>query len=399
MFTKRGRAGLGGPLRIGVLHSLTGPMAPNERSIVDSTMMAIEEINEEGGVLGRKIEPVVVDGASDSERFAREAERLIVEQQVQAIMGCWTSSSRKATIPVLERHEHLMFYPPTYEGLESCPYVVYTGGAPSQQVIPAVNWLLDNRGTRFFFVGSDYVWPRSAAAIIKDQLDYQGGELVGEEYRAFHETDFRSMVEKIVEARPDVIINTLAHNTLDFFRELSRAGVDPEEMPTFSLAFGEDLLSQAAPEDRVGGYGVWGYFQSIGSPKNTEFVESFRRRYGADRVTEDVCHNAYVSVRLWALAVEKAGDASPAAVRKAIKGLRYEAPQGPVWVDEENQHLWRTVRIGRIRPDRQFDIVWTSEVVIRPVPYPPYRTRRAWNELLTGLYDGWGGSWDRLPGD
>ncbi|MFK0237745.1 urea ABC transporter substrate-binding protein [Streptomyces vinaceus] len=383
-------------MRLGLLHSLTGPMAINERSMFDSEMLAVDEINAGGGVLGRPVEAVVADGASETEAFAAQLERLVVAEGVQAVVGCWTSSSRKACVPVLERHQHLLFYPPTYEGLEACPYIVYTGGAPSQQIIPAVNWLLDNRGRRFFMVGSDYVWPRASTQVITDQLIYQGGELVGQAYLRFDQNCVADLIRQVQDAQPDVIINTLAHGHLDFFRALRSGGLSLEDVPVFSLAVGEDLAAQLEGQ-AAGGYCVWGYFQSIDNPENQRFVQQFKDRYGQHRVTEDSCHNAYVAVHLWAAAANRAGATDPKSVRAALKGMEFQAPQGTVWVDEENQHLWRTVRIGRARPDGQFDIVWTSEVPVRPVPYPPYRTRRAWDDMLDQLHHSWGGRWECPP--
>lgn len=209
------------PLRLGLLHSLSGPMAINERSMVDGEMMAVEEVNAAGGVLGRRIEPVVADGCSEAWMFACEAERLIIEKEVSAIVGCWTSASRRATVPVIEKLDGLLFYPPAYEGLEQSPNVIYTGAAPNQQTTPAVEWLLENRGTRFFLVGSDYVWPRSSAAIIHDHLRDHGGEVVGESYLRFDESDLDPVVEQIADVKPDVIVNILAHCHLEFSNSFS----------------------------------------------------------------------------------------------------------------------------------------------------------------------------------
>jgi len=213
-----------GPIKVGVLHSLSGTLAISETSVVDATLLAIEEINDKGGILGRPVEPIVVDGASDWQKFAREAERLITEEKVSVIFGCWTSACRKTIKPVIERNHHLLFYPVQYEGLEASPNIIYTGAAPNQQIIPAVKWASDNLGTRFFLVASDYVFPRSANAIIKDQVSILGGEILGEEYIVLGSSDVEKAIEGIVKTQPDVILNTINGDTnVAFFRELKSA--------------------------------------------------------------------------------------------------------------------------------------------------------------------------------
>ncbi|MGH3387760.1 MAG: urea ABC transporter substrate-binding protein [Actinomadura sp.] len=385
------------PIRLGVLHSLTGPYAFSEKGLVDGAVLAIEEINRAGGVLGREIEPVFADGQSDSAAFAREAERLLATSGVSAIVGCWSSADRKTVIPIVERHRSLMFYAPAYEGLEQSPNVIYTGGTPNQQTIPAVKWFLDNRGRRFFLVGSDSVWARAEHAIIKEALTLLGGTVAGEAYVPLDVHDTSAVVERIAAAEPDVIVNSLSHGIVGFFQRLRAAGVDPARTPTFSLAVGEDLLRGLYPEEVAGSYAVWPYFQSIDTPANRAFTARFRARYGAHRRTDDQINNSYLAVRLWAKAVEAAGTDDPVAVHEAARHLSIDAPEGRIWVDEFTHHLWRKVRIGQIRQDRQFEIVWTSEVVVRPVPYPFYRTRKAWTALEQDLYRGWGNRWFRPP--
>jgi len=395
------RAGGGEPIRVGVLHSLTGTMAISEKSVADATLLAIEELNEAGGVLGRRIEAVVVDGRSDWPTFATEAERLITDEGVGVVFGCWTSASRKTVKPVFEKHNHLLFYPVQYEGLEQSPNIVYTGAAPNQQIIPAVKWCLDNLGKTFFLVGSDYVFPRTANAVIRDQLTALRGQVVGEEYLLLGTKEVADVVRKIVEARPAVILNTINGDTnVAFFAELRAAGVSPETIPTMSFSVAEDELRVLGAEYMVGDYACWNYFQSLTGEDNRRFVEAFRRRYGADRVTDDPMEAAYFGVHLWAQAVEDARSDMPADVREAIAGQSFAAPEGIVFIDGETQHTWKAVRIGRIKEDGQFDIVWSSKNPIRPIPYPVYRTREEWDVFLDGLYEGWGQGWARpAPGD
>lgn len=384
------------PIKVGVLHSLTGTMAISEKSVVDATLMAIEEINLRGGVLGRRVEPVVIDGCSDLPAFARGAEQLIVSEKVATVFGCWTSASRKTVKPIFERHNHLLIYPVQYEGLEQSPNIVYTGAAPNQQIIPAVNWSLQNLGPRLFLVGSDYVFPRTANAIIKAQVTALRGTIVGEEYIPLGSSDAAEVVRRVAAARPDAILNTInGDSNRAFFRELRAAGIRPGEIPTVSFSIAEEELRVLDAVQMAGDYAAWNYFQSHDSEANQEFVRNFKNRYGPERVTDDPIEAGYFGVYLWAQAVERAGSNDVQAIRRSIKGQTFAAPGGIVHVDAQTQHTWKTVKIGRIRPDGQFEVVWSSEKPIRPNPYPGYCSRAEWEALLDELYRGWGGRWAR----
>jgi urea transport system substrate-binding protein len=374
-------------------------MAISERSVVDATLLAIEEINQQKGPLGRKIEPITADGRSDWPTFAREAERLITEEKVSVVFGCWTSASRRTVKPIFEKHGHLLFYPVQYEGLEQSPNIVYTGAAPNQQIIPAVKWCFDNLGKKFFLVGSDYVFPRTANAIIKDQLGAIRGKVVGEQYILLGSSDVEEVVKQIVQNRPDVILNTINGDTnVAFFRELRAAGVTPNEIPTMSFSIAEQELRSLGTTNMVGDYACWNYFQTVDTEENMAFVESFKERYGIDRVTTDPMEGAYLAVHLWAQAVNEAGTDEVSAVRKSIANQTFRAPEGMVYVNAENNHAWKTVRIGRIRDDGQFEIVWSSEKPVRPVPYPIYRSPSEWHDFLDELYTGWGNRWSKPGG-
>ena len=380
------------PIRVGVLHSLTGTMAISERAVVDATLLAIDEVNRSGGVLGRPVEAIVRDGASNWPTFAREAERLILEDRVAATFGCWTSASRKQVKPIVEQHRHLLFYPLQYEGLEQSPYIVYTGAAPNQQIIPAVRWAADNLGRRFYLVGSDYVFPRTANAIIRHVVGIIGGTVVGEDYLLLGSRDSRPIVERIQQAKPDVILNTInGDSNLAFFEDLQRAGITPAAVPTMSFSIAETELSGMNRAHVAGHYAAWNYFQSIEREENRAFLSRLHEAYGTSRVAADPMEAAYVAVHLWALAVNDARSIETEAVRRALGGQSFPAPQGVVYVDPETQHTWKMVRIGRMRSDGQFDIVWESGKPVRPAPYPPYRSRAQWDAFLQGLYDGWRG--------
>jgi len=384
------------PIRIGVLHSLTGTMAISEKSVVDAVTLAVEQINHSGGLLGRQIEMVIADGHSDNDTFAREAERLIAQEHVVAVFGCWTSGSRKTVRPVFEKHDHLLFYPVQYEGLEASPNIVYLGAAPNQQIIPAVRWAIRTKGRRFFLVGSDYVFPRAANAIIRDHVGPWRAQIVGEEYVRLGEHDMSSVIKAIVAAKPDVILNTLnGDSNVAFFTALRAAGVTPSAVPTISFSIAENELQSLPREKMAGDYAAWNYFQSIDTAINQQFVQAFKARYGAARPTSDPLEAAYVGVHLWAASVTKAGTTDVKKVRQAVADRSQRGPGGMVYIDPENRHAWKTVRIGQIRADGQFDIVWSSEYPIRPVPYPPQRTVQAWEAMLQQLYTSWGNRWVR----
>lgn len=383
------------PIRVGILHSLTGTMSMSETPVVDAVRMAIEEINASGGLLGgRRVKPILADGRSDWPTFATEARHLIADEKVCAVFGCWTSASRKTVRPVFEELDSLLFYPVQYEGLEQSPNIVYLGAAPNQQIIPAVKWACDNIGTRFYLVGSDYVFPRAANAVIGDQVKALGGHILGEDYIPLGKTDVQAIVAKIVAAHPDVILNTINGDTnVAFFKALRAAGISPKVIPTISFSIGESELTALDPATCSGDYAVWNYFQTLDGSRNTTFVNAFKARYGANRVVSDPMEAAYCAVKLWAQAVEDAGTENTVAVRKTIIDQSMGAPEGVILIDPETQHAWRPVRVGRIRTDGQFDIVWDSRRPVRPQPFPLSRTPAEWERFLETLQAGWGGHW------
>lgn len=382
------------PIKVGILHSLTGTMAISEQSVKNGTLLAIQEINKKGGVLGRKIEPVVRDGQSDESVFASEAEKLLRDEKVEVIFGAWTSASRKTLIPILEKYQKLLFYPVQYEGLESSPYVVYTGAAPNQQIIPAVKWAFDHLGKTFFLVGSDYIFPRTANAIIKEQVKALRGEVIGEEYILLGSSNVSKVVEKIKEAQPKVILNTINGDAnIAFFKELYNAGLTSDQIPSISFSIAEVELKNLNSNYIEGNYAAWNYFQSIDSPANYKFVHDFKKAYGENSVTDDPIEAGYFGVYLWANAVQSALRTNTEDVRKHLSNEGFEAPEGVVYIDPENQHTWKIVRIGKIRSDRQFDIIWSSGKPVRPVPYPIYKSKEEWNLFLNQLHLTWKGQW------
>lgn len=383
------------PIVVGLLHSRTGPMAVSERGMIEAEIMALAELNRAGGLLGRRLRWVIADGASDPATFAREAERLIREERVAVIVGCWTSASRKSVLPVVETADHLLVYPMAHEGLEQSRNIVYTGAAPNQQITPAVQWSYSSLGARrFFLVGSDYVWPRCVNAIAADQIRGLGAEVVDEAYVPFGSTAVDDVVRRIVAASPDVILSSVAGDSaLAFARALRAAGIRADETPVVTFSLAEQELAGAAGDDMVGDYAAWNYFQSIDRPENAAFVRSFQEAYGPDRATSDVIVAAANGVRLWAQAVQEAETADVQQVRSVLRRQSLAAPEGIIAIDPETQYTWRPVFIGRIREDGQFDIVWSSRTCVRPVPFPISRSRTEWELFVDDLFRGWGGRW------
>ena len=365
-----GGASDGDEIKVGILHSLSGTMAISEVSVKDAEMMAIEEINASGGVLGKQLVPIVEDGASDWPTFAEKARKLISEDQVATVFGGWTSSSRKAMLPVFEELNGLLWYPVQYEGLESSPNIFYTGATTNQQIVPAVSWLLENRGTKFFLLGSDYVFPQTANKIIKEQLKAEGGELVGEEYTPLGHTDYSTLIAKIQQAKPEVIFNTLnGDSNVAFFKQLKDAGITAADMTVLSVSVAEEEIRGIGVDVLEGHLAAWNYYQTTDTPENKAFVDNYKAAYGADRVTADPIEAGYDAVYLWAAAVEKAGTTDVDAVKEAAKGLEWDAPGGKVTIDGDNQHIYKTVRIGEVQADGQFKELWNSGEPVKPDPY------------------------------
>jgi urea transport system substrate-binding protein len=387
------------PIKVGVLHSLTGSVAISERPINETTLMAIDEINASGGLLGRKIEPIVMDGRSDWPTFARDARTLILKDHVSVIFGCYTSASRKTILPIVQQYHSALFYPTYYEGMEESPNVVYLGGTPNQNVIPAVQWFLGNIGKRFYLVGSDYVYPRAVNAVVKAQLGYLGGAVVGESYLPLGDMNTMPVVKKILRAHPDAVLSTIVGDTnIPFYADLHKLGVTAAKLPVLMSTVTETDLQSLDPAAMAGDYVAMNYFQSIDSPENNRFVADFKHRYGRDSVVSDQMESAYDSVYLWAEAVRKAGTADPEAVLSAVRGLSFDAPEGEIWVDELSLNTWKTARLGVIEPNGQISVVWQSETVIEPQPYSVYETEQYWQDLLAHLYAMWHDQWSAPEG-
>ncbi|MEX1018370.1 MAG: urea ABC transporter substrate-binding protein [Litorilinea sp.] len=360
-------------IKVGILHSLSGTMSISEVSVKDATLLAIEEINANGGIMGRMLEPVIEDGASDWPTFAEKARKLIQQDGVDVVFGCWTSASRKAVLPVFEELNGLLFYPVQYEGLESSPNIFYTGAEPTQQIIPGVEYLVNELGAEnIYLLGSDYVFPRTANLIIKAQLEALGVEMAGEEYVPLGGTEFSTIISKIQEAQPDAIFNTLnGDSNVAFFKQFLDAGFTAESMPVMSVSVAEEEVRGIGPENIAGHYTAWNYYQTTETPENEAFVAAYKEAYGEERVTSDPAEAGYFGVYLWKAMVEAAGSTAVDDVRAAAATgeIEFNAPGGLVRVDGDNQHTYKTVRIGQITEDGLIVEVFASEEPVKPDPF------------------------------
>jgi len=387
------------PIKIGILHSLTGTMAISEKPVMQATLLAIEEINAQGGLLGRQIEPVIIDGKSDWDAFAKQAEYLITQEKVRVIFGCWTSASRKRVKPIVEKYQHLLFYPVQYEGLETSPNIIYMGAAPNQQIMPAVSWSIQNFGPRIYLLGSDYVFPRVANWLIHKQAPVLHGAIIGEHYIPLGATDMTQVIADLQHLKPDVVINSInGGSNIAFFAALEKAGITANDIPVMSLSIGEAELSKIHESTNIQGhYAAWNYFQSIDTPENKTFVKSYQSHYGKNLPVSDPMEAAWNGVHLWAQAVLSAQTDDTATVRQTIRHQSFAAPEGIVSVDNRSQHTWKTARIGQIQGNGQFNILWSSRQPIRPMPYPPLVSKQEADNYLSQLYLGWHKHWSWQP--
>ncbi len=357
-------------VKLGILHSLTGTIAIAEASIVDAEKLAIEEINAAGGVLGKKIEPVIEDGASDWPTFAEKTKKLLQRDKVAAIIGCYTSASRKAVLPALNQFHGLLYYPTYYEGQEIDKSVIYTSQEATQSVIAAIEWMAKQQGKTFFLVGSDYIYPRTCNKIAKPTIARVGGSVLGEEYAPLGHTEFSSIINKIKSAKPDWIYSTVVGGSnVAFYKQLKAAGLDGAKQKLLSTVVSENEIDGIGKENAVGYYACMGYFQSLKNPQNEKFVKAIKAKYGPDRVVGDPMECAYNAVYLWKMAAEKAKSFDVDKVIAASSGLTFDAPEGQIRIHATNHHVAKKVRVGQARADGQFDIVYESGM-IEPNPFP-----------------------------
>lgn len=376
-------------IKVGILHSLSGTMAISETSLKDVALMTIEEINKKGGVLGKKLEPVVVDPASNWPLFAEKARELITKKKVAVVFGCWTSVSRKSVLPVFEELNGLLFYPVQYEGEESSYNVFYTGAAPNQQAIPAVEYLMSADGggaKRFVLLGTDYVYPRTTNKILRYFLTKKGVKKadIMEKYTPFGHSDYQTIVasiKKFARGKPTAVISTInGDSNVPFYKELANQGLKAEDIPVIAFSVGEEELRGIDTKPLVGHLAAWNYFMSIKTPENKAFIKKWkdyvkRKKLpgGSKRVTNDPMEATYVGIHMWKQAVQQAGSTDVDAVRQALGYQTFKSPSGfNMTLDAKNHHLHKPVYIGEIQANGQFEIVWKTKKPIRAQAWSPF---------------------------
>jgi urea transport system substrate-binding protein len=377
-------------IKVGILHSLSGTMAISETALKETALMTIEEINAKGGVLGKKLEPVVVDPASDWPKFAEKARQLLSQDKVAVTFGCWTSVSRKSVLPVYKELNGLLFYPVQYEGEELEKNVFYTGAAPNQQAIPAVEYLMSKEGgsaKRFVLLGTDYVYPRTTNKILRAFLHSKGvaDADIMEEYTPFGHSDYQTIIAKIKkfagEGKKTAVVSTInGDSNVPFYKELGNAGLKAKDVPVVAFSVGEEELRGVDAKPLVGHLAAWNYFMSVKNPENDKFIKMYRDWAKKAKlpkpetvVTNDPMEATYVGIHMWAQAVEKAKSTDTDKVIAAMAGQTFKAPSGfTLKMDETNHHLHKPVFIGEIKADGQFNTVWKTKGPIRAQPWSPF---------------------------
>ena len=360
----------GDTVKIGFLNSLSGAMSISEKTVSDSLGLAAEQINAAGGVLGKQLEIVQEDGASEPTIFAEKAEKLIQSDCVAAIFGGWTSSSRVAMRPVVKSLNSLLFYPVQYEGLEADRNIFYTGATTNQQIIPALDFLKSEKKIdSIFLAGSDYVFPRTANKIIKQYAAAHDIEVLGEEYQTLDKGEWGTAVDKIVDTQPDVVFNTInGDSNVAFLEEYDAKGLSAKTIPIVSVSIAEEEAA-AIDVDLTGQMTSWNYYQTVESPDNAAFVKAFKAKYGEERVTSDPMEAAYTSLWLWKGMVEKAESFDVDDVIEAADGVTFDSPEGTVVVNGDNHHIAKTTLIGEVQPNKLIKTIWSSDGPIEPDPF------------------------------
>ncbi len=376
---KTGLAVTDDTVTVGQLHSITGTMAISETGSVEAERLAIKQINDMGGVLGRKIEIIQEDGASDWPTFAEKSKKLIIQDKVACVFGCWTSASRKAVLPIFEKENNMLYYPTFYEGLEASKNVVYTGQEAVQQILWGLDWAYENLGARtFYLIGSDYIWPRTSNKIARNHIERflkkkdSKCKVVGEEYYPLGHTNFRSLINKVKLKKPDLIYSiVVGGSNVAWYKQLKAAGITSKKYNLLTISTTEDELLGIGGENAEGFYACMKYFQSQENPNNQAFVKAFKEMWGADSVIGDVTQAAYLGPWIWKAAVEKAGSFDIDNIHAAHPNIELpDAPEGYVRVHETNQHLYSRAKIGKITKDGQFEVMAVSEDLIEPDPFP-----------------------------
>ncbi len=376
-------------IKVGVLHSLSGTMAPSEQPVAMATMMAIEEINASGGLLGKQIEPMLFDGQSNDEHFLRLAKRLLIDEGVDVVFGCWTSSCRKTLKPLFEQRDNLLVYPVQFEGVESSDNILYTGATASQQVMPALAWGLRNIGPRVMLVGSDYVFPHVANSIVKHQAGMLGGEIVDELYYILGDDVLRNLRQRVNDAKPDFILSTLnGSSNRQFFQLMS---LEENPTPVIATSISEEDLDVGNIELPV--YVANSYFEQFSRVDNRDFVARFHAYAGEDKRVSAAVEAAYSGVYLWAQAVEQAHSFHAGDVVGTLPAHSINGPADKLVVALDSNHVWRKFYLAKLDGNQALNVIYTAVDYLPPTPYPVFFSRRKWENYLNDLYVQWGEQW------
>ncbi len=370
-----------GPIVIGLLHALSGPMASSEAPLVATVKLAVEEINAGGGLLGRRVELKIEDTRSDPRVAAAAAERLISSEHAVALFGCWSSNCRQTVRPVVETHRHLLFYPLAYEGLEQSPHIIYTGATPNQHALPAADWAMQGFGRRVYLVGTDALYPRRVNAMLRDFILLSGGKVLGERYVPLAGSDMSAVLADLQNLQPELVISTLGGSSnRAFFDALVAASLT--DLPLLSLRAAEPEMTAYDGGRLDRHFTAWSYLQSQPGPANQAFLARLKRSQGEGIQACDPAVSAYIGVQLWAAAVREVGSAQTDAVNANVLQQSVSAPQGFGAVDSQSRHLWRQLRIAQVKPGGQLAEVYALPNYIKPEPWPVFRSAEHWMAVL-----------------
>jgi len=392
------------PIKVGILYSVTGAMRMSEEPVLRATLLAINEINEKGGVLGRQLEPVIADGRSDAFIFQQQAERLITSDHVEVIGGCWLSSCRKAVNAVVEKHGSMLIYPAQYEGMYPGPNTLHTGETFNQEVLPATMWALRNLGKRIFIIGNESLFPRVVDALLQQMVPQLGGEIVGSEYITIGDEKIEPIVEKITQVQPDVIINNIAGSSnIILFEKFRKAReIWKKNIPVMSYNLNDPEIAIIGPENVAGSYTCGSYYDTIKTPESEKFVQLVHKAYGKFQTIAQTMQAAYEGMHIWAQGVERAGSTNVTAVKQAIRNQLYLAPEGIVAVSDDALNLYKPFRVALINPDGSSTIVWDAQMTLPPYAFPSQMfikqmittwSPEKWSDFLHALFVGWNNKW------
>lgn len=383
-------------VKVGLLYSKTGTMAISEQPIAETLKLKIEQINQQGGLLGKYIEIVEFDGASDEQTFAKGA-KYLTSQGINTLFGCWTSASRKAVKPIIEANDALLFYPVQYEGVEQSDNIIYLGATPNQQLNPIVSYIKRHLGKRIFIVGSNYIYPRISGTYLSEMAKLVGLEIVAQHYLPLGATDFQHSVEQIKALKPDIILNTLnGESNLHFFKSLLAANLTAKHLPVFSTSMDEHLIksiTNTLGQNALNNHFLTGsYFHTIDNDQNQSFIKTFQSRFGSDYLVTNAAFNTAIAVELWQRAVKNSHSFDPMTLVKKIGGDSLNSPSGIIYVDSQTHHLHKTIRIAQINPTG-LNIVWQSDVLVQPLPFPIFKSIDFWRSEEQTLFQDWHQRW------